>query len=72
VRVLEPRYRYVETFHDEGDADLLECMRAFHEVGYEGMLDPDHTPRLSGDGLDMRQGFALAVGQMIALRRAVT
>jgi len=72
VRVLEPRYRYVETFHDEGDADLLECMRAFHEVGYEGMLDPDHTPRLSGDGLDMRQGFALGVGQMIALRRAVT
>lgn len=72
VRVLEPRYRYVETFHDEGDTDLLECMRAFYEVSYDGMLDPDHTPRLSGDSHDMRLGFALAVGQLIGLRRAVT
>ncbi|MBN1400519.1 MAG: mannonate dehydratase [Anaerolineae bacterium] len=71
VRVETPRYKYLETFHDEGEADLLACMQAFHDVGYDGMLDPDHTPGLTDDTADTRIGWTLAIGGMIALRNAV-
>jgi len=71
VRVEVPRYKYLETFIDEGDCDMLACMRAFNEVDYEGMLDPDHTPGISGDTTDTRIGWAFAVGHMLALRKAV-
>jgi mannonate dehydratase len=41
--------RFVETFHDEGPTDMLACMRAYREVGYEGVLRTDHNPTLEGD-----------------------
>lgn len=71
VRVEVPRYKYVETFQDEGDCDMFACMKAFHEVGYKGMLEPDHTPGITGDTPDTRIGWAFAIGQMIAMRNAV-
>jgi mannonate dehydratase len=71
VRVEVPRYKYVETFQDEGDCDMFACMKAFHEVGYKGMLDPDHTPGITGETPDTRIGWAFAIGQMIAMRNAV-
>ena len=71
VRVEVPRFKYVETFHDQGDCDTFGCMRAFHDVGYSGMLDPDHTPGISGDTPDTRMGWAFAIGQMVAMRNAV-
>lgn len=71
VRVIEDRYKYVEVFHDDGDADLAECMRAFHEVGYEGLIDPDHTPYLAGDNEGTQIGWAFAIGQIVGLRNAV-
>ncbi len=72
VRVIEPRKRYIETFIDAGDADMLGCMRAFFAVGFEGALDPDHTPGLVGDREeeDTHTGWAYAVGHMRALRLA--
>jgi mannonate dehydratase len=70
VRVEAPGERYVETFLDEGDCDMLACARALHAVGYDGMIEPDHTPGIPGDSLDTWIGWAFAVGQMIALRRA--
>jgi mannonate dehydratase len=71
VRVELPRYKYVETFHDEGDCDMAACMRAFHEVGYTGLIDPDHTPGISADTPGAQVGWAFAIGQIIALRAAV-
>lgn len=41
--------RYVETFIDEGDVDMLAAMRAYKEVGYRGSLVSDHTPRIEND-----------------------
>lgn len=70
VQVETPRYKYVETFHNDGDCDMPGCMAAFHQVGYKGLIDPDHTPGISGDTFDTRVGWALAVGQLIALRDA--
>ena len=70
VQVEKPHYKYVESFHDNGDCDLSACMRAFHQVGYRGMIDPDHTPTISDDTSDTRMGWAFAIGQIIALRQA--
>ena len=71
VRVEVPRFKYVEVFHDEGDCGMFACMKAFHEVGYEGLIDPDHTPGVVGDTADSRMGWAFAIGQIVALRNAV-
>ena len=41
--------RFVETFHDEGQTDMLACMQAYREIGYAGVLRTDHVPEISGD-----------------------
>ena len=61
----------MDPFHDEGECDLFACMEAFHEVGYSGMVDLDHTPGISGDTPDTRVGWTFAIGQMVAMRNAV-
>ena len=70
VRLEEPHYKYTETFIDEGDCDTVACMRALVAVGYEGGIDPDHTPGISGDTEETQMGWAYAVGQLRALRQA--
>ena len=70
VVVERPYERYVETLLDAGDCDMAACMRAFVEAGYEGAIDPDHTPGFDGDTLDTHIGWAYAIGQIIALRAA--
>ena len=71
VRVITPRYHYVETFQDEGDCNMAAAMQALHDVGYDGLVEPDHTPGIDGDTADTRIGWAFAVGQMVALRNAL-
>ncbi len=68
VRVETPYYKYTEVFHDEGDCDMLECMKAFHEVDYQWLLIPDHTPAFSGDTTGNQMGWAWAIGYLAALR----
>lgn len=70
VMVDVPYLRYVEGFLDEGDGDPAAWMEAFYASGYDGALDPDHTPGIHGDTADTHVGWAFAVGQMIALRNA--
>jgi mannonate dehydratase len=65
VRVLEPRYHYLETFHDDGDCDMAGVLHALQACGYDGPLDPDHTPGIDGDTSDTRIGWAFAIGQII-------
>ena len=33
-----------ETFIDNGSVDMLKAMRVYKEVGYDGMMMPDHVP----------------------------
>jgi len=40
------RNHFVETFHDEGDVDMFRAMLTYKEVGFDGMLMPDHVPVL--------------------------
>ncbi len=40
---------FVETWLDEGKTDLVACMRAYKEVGFDGPMRPDHVPTVEGD-----------------------
>jgi mannonate dehydratase len=66
---------FVETFHEAGQTDMLACMRAYKDIGFEGVLRPDHVPTLEGDSNDSpcysSIGRLLAIGYIIGLREAV-
>jgi mannonate dehydratase len=67
--------KFVETFHDEGQTDLLACLRAYRDTGYQGVLRPDHVPTMEGDSND-RPGYSsigrlFAIGYIKGLREAV-
>jgi mannonate dehydratase len=59
-----------ETFIDNGSVDMLKAMRVYKEVGYDGMMMPDHVPQV--EGVDSAQGFAYAFGYIKALIAAVS
>ncbi len=59
-----------ETFPDDGDMDMIQAMRVYKEVGYDGMIMPDHVPRIEGDE-GSRQAFAFAFGYIQALIQLV-
>lgn len=66
---------FVETFHDDGPTDMFACLEAYADVGYDGVLRPDHVPTLASESND-RPGYALlgrlhAVGYITGLREAV-
>jgi len=61
---------FQETFIDDGDVDMLKAMRVYKEVGFDGMMMPDHVPKISGDA-NSYQGFAFAFGYIKALIAAV-
>ncbi len=67
--------KFVETFHDEGKTDMLACMEAYREVGYEGICRPDHVPTMEGDSNDNPSyssiGRLFAIGYLKGLREAV-
>jgi mannonate dehydratase len=59
-----------ETFIDDGDVDMLKAMRVYKEVGYDGMMMPDHVPKISGDQQGY-QAFAYTFGYIRALIAAI-
>ena len=67
--------KFVETFHDDGQTDMLACMRAYRDIGYEGVLRPDHVPTMEGDSNDSPAyssvGRLFAIGYIKGLREAV-
>jgi len=61
---------FKETFIDDGDVDMLKAMRVYKEVGYDGMMMPDHVPKISADP-NGSQAFAYTFGYIKALIAAV-
>ena len=66
---------FQETFHDDGKTDMLACMRAYRDIGFEGVLRPDHVPTMAGDTYGVpgytRIGRLYAIGYIRGLREAV-
>jgi mannonate dehydratase len=62
--------RFQETFIDDGDVDMLKAMRVYKEVGFDGMMMPDHVPTIEGDAKGA-QAFAYTFGYIKALIAAV-
>jgi mannonate dehydratase len=62
---------FQETFIDDGDVDMLKAMRVYKEVGFDGMMMPDHVPAISGDARGF-QAFAYTFGYIKALIAAVS
>ncbi|MDR0416327.1 MAG: mannonate dehydratase, partial [Propionibacteriaceae bacterium] len=56
---------FVESFHDDGDLDMLACMRAYAEIGFDGPLRPDHVPTMAGES-NQRPGYE-TLGRLFAL-----
>src|SRR5262249_34649040 len=63
-----PNYR--EVFVDEGDVDMIRCLRLYHEHGYDGVLIPDHTPAVECSA-PWHAGMAYALGYMRAAIRMI-
>jgi mannonate dehydratase len=61
---------FQETFPDDGDVDMLQALRVYKEVGYDGMIMPDHAPEIEGDA-NKAQAFAYAFGYIQALLQVV-
>jgi mannonate dehydratase len=59
-----------ETFIDDGDVDMLKALRVYKEIGFDGMLMPDHVPAIAGDTRGA-QAFAYTFGYIKALIAAV-
>lgn len=59
-----------ETFPDDGDVNMIRAIRTYKEVGYDGMLMPDHVPKIDGDDSG-KQAFAFAFGYIQALIQMV-
>ncbi len=57
--------KFEETFHDAGQTDMVACMRAYRDIGFDGVLRPDHVPTMAGDSND-RAGYS-AIGRLFAL-----
>ena len=66
---------FVETFHDDGKTDMLECMKAYRNIGFEGVCRPDHVPTMEGDSNQNPSyssiGRLFAIGYLKGLREAV-
>jgi mannonate dehydratase len=62
---------FQETFIDDGDVDMLKAIRVYKEIGFSGMMMPDHVPRIDGDGRGL-QAFAYTFGYIKALIAAVS
>jgi mannonate dehydratase len=59
-----------ETFIDDGDVDMLKALRVYKEVGFDGMMMPDHVPSIAGDP-GGAQAFAYTFGYIKALIAAI-
>jgi mannonate dehydratase len=73
-----PSTKFTETFHDEGQIDMYEAMKAYVEIGFEGPLRPDHVPVMATEiEAGMRGGYTtlgnlFAVGYIRGLAESVS
>jgi len=67
--------KFEETWHDAGKTDMLACMKAYRDIGFDGVLRPDHVPTVEGDS-NANAGYSAfgrlyAIGYIRGLQEAV-
>jgi mannonate dehydratase len=67
--------KFEETWHDDGKTDMTACMQAYKDIGFEGVLRPDHVPTVAGDSNENAGysafGRLYAIGYIRGLREVV-
>ena len=58
--------KFEETMPDDGDVDMPRALRVYRDVGYDGMIMPDHVPEIIGDP-HKQKAFAFCFGYIQAL-----
>lgn len=70
------KFRFEETFHDEGQIDMYEAMKAYYDIGFRGALRPDHVPCMAGDTNDFpgysNIGILYALGYIKGLMESIS
>jgi mannonate dehydratase len=61
---------FEETFPDNGDVDFIRAIRTYKEIGYDGMLMPDHVPKIDED-VGGKQAFAYCFGYIQGLLQMI-
>lgn len=64
---------FVEAFHDNGDHDMADLIRAYREIGFDGPIRTDHAPSLAGEGAGSgyeMMGHIFAIGYLKGLLAA--
>lgn len=68
-----PGLKYREVFLDEGEVDMLACMKTLYAVGYDRLIYPDHVPGIpqedGGENVAWAHGVGQIQGLMIAAAR---
>jgi mannonate dehydratase len=59
------REHFRETFHDEGQTDMVRMLKAYYDIGFKGPIRPDHAPTLDEETND-RPGYAIQ-GKIFAI-----
>lgn len=67
--------QFVETYHEEGKTNMYEALRCYYEVGYNGVIRPDHVPSMYAEDNAVPSygilGNLFAAGYMKGLMEAI-
>lgn len=62
-----PSVKFTETFHDEGQIDMYEAMKAYYEIGFDGPMRPDHVPTMATEIEVGQSGGYTVLGNLFAI-----
>lgn len=69
------KFKFEETFHDEGQIDMYAAMKSYYDIGFKGAIRPDHVPTMAGDVNDFpgysNVGILYALGYIRGLMEAI-
>lgn len=64
-----------ETFHDNGQTDMVRALKCYRDIGYNGPVRIDHVPTMAGEGNDIpgyeTVGRLYAIGYLRGLAEAI-
>jgi len=62
---------FEEVLLDDGDMNMFKIILELKRVGFDGCLNPDHIPKIEGDGPNAHHGLAYSIGYIKAMLAAL-